>query len=173
MQNLTDHHFEGTFVLSQERSAKAICTSTIVVKLDFSLPVSNPFGPLAHCNETPMRQNLGNASSARNSKKYPVLSPLDDEHTMKKHREDLIIHVSEADSESDDSQMAISACPKSPEPTTCTSDTSSESKSVVYTTTDLELQTDTCEENSEELTAALLKHAILAATLVANVTPDG
>ena len=81
---------------------------------------------------------------------------------MKKHREDLAIQVSEADSESDDSQMATSPCCKSPEPTT--SDSSSESKSVVNTTTDLESQTNMCEENSEELTSALLKPAMLAAT---------
>ena len=139
--------------------------------MDFSLTVSNPFGPLAHCNETPMRQDVGNASSASNSKKHPASSPLDDEHTMKKHREDLIIHVSEADSESDDSQMATSPCPKSPEHTT--SDPSSESKSVVHTTTDFESKTDACGKNSEDLMAALLKPVILAATLVANVTPDG
>ena len=44
-----------------------------VKTVDFSLPVSNPFGPLAHCNETQMRQNLENASSASNSKKHPLV----------------------------------------------------------------------------------------------------
>ena len=73
--------------------------------VDFSLPVSNPFGPLAQLDQTPMRPNYGNLNGTSNSKKHLASSPLDDENGTKRQRDDLVIHASDVDSESDDSDM--------------------------------------------------------------------
>ena len=51
--------------------------------VNFSVPVSNRFEPLAWKCNTPMQQ-MGGASA---SKKHPASSPLDGNYTTKKHRE--------------------------------------------------------------------------------------
>ena len=50
--------------------------------VDFNIPLSNPFSPLAGYNDE-SRQ-----SSKSISRKHPATSPLDDAHILKKHRED-------------------------------------------------------------------------------------
>ena len=50
--------------------------------VDFNIPLSNPFSPLAGYNDK-SRQ-----SSISISRKHPATSPLDDAHILKKHRED-------------------------------------------------------------------------------------
>lgn len=78
--------------------------------VDFSIPVSNPFGPLIQLDQTPMRPNCENINGTSSSKKHPASSPLDDENTTKRQRDDLIIQASDVDSESDESDMAVSPC---------------------------------------------------------------
>ena len=73
-------------------------TSDKTKSVNFQVPISNPFGPLAKWgSDTPIRQNMGNASA---SKKHPASSPLDDDYTTKNHRED-----SDSDTSVQDTEM--------------------------------------------------------------------
>ena len=66
--------------------------------MNFLVQISNPFGPLAKWgSDTPIRQNMGNTSASR---KHPASSPLDDDYTTKKHRED-----SDSDTSVQDTEM--------------------------------------------------------------------
>ena len=52
-----------------------------------------------------MRPNYGNLNGTSSSKKHLASSPLDDKNGTKRQRDDLVIHASDVDSESDDSDM--------------------------------------------------------------------
>ena len=73
-------------------------TSDKTKSVNFLVPDLNPFGPLAKWgSDTQIRQNMGNASASR---KHPASSPLDDDYTTKKHRED-----SDSDTSVQDTEM--------------------------------------------------------------------
>lgn len=138
--------------------------------VDFSLPVSNPFGPLIQLDQTPMRPNCGNINGTSSSKKHPASSPLDDENTTKRQRDDLIIQASDVDSESDESDMAVSPCRNQTEEKS--NDPSTHQKSVDHISTVSESQIDAKETIPDDPLATLLKPDIVAA-LSASSLKDG
>ena len=81
--------------------------------LDFSLPTSNQFELLTELNETPVPQNLGNTNSVNSSMKHPASSPLDDANITKRQRKEIIIQVSDPDTDSDEHSMVVSPGNKS------------------------------------------------------------
>ena len=135
--------------------------------VDFSIPMSNKYEPLAQLDQTPVRQDSGNITGTGSSKKHPASSPLDDENMIKRHRDDLVIHVSDAndsepdDSGSDDPNMAVSPCPDSPEKTQTDPKTNSEPVTQPIPDSESHIQSG---ENVSDVTVTALA-ALLASSL--------
>ena len=139
-------------------------TTGTTKSVDFSVPVSNSFSALAWGSDTPMRQNIGNTSTGR---KHPASSPLDDDYTMKKHREG-----SESDEES---EMLSSPHPIPAEHTTEDRSTTHKSAECTGIESDLEIENNGQNDDSqipESAIRELLKPAIVVATLAASLQSD-
>ena len=96
----TAHRGERVFYRSRGRST---CTQPRTYNTkkteEFSIPLSNPFGPLAEYNETPKGHNNQTTTA---SKKHPASSPLDDTDLLKKHCD-----YSDSDINDDDPEITI------------------------------------------------------------------